>query len=392
MAGAEEIARIAELAREDGQLAIDTEFVGEGRYLTELCLVQVAVRDPAGGEDIVELVDPIEGDGPVGPLADALANPQVEVVLHAGRQDVALLKRCWETSVTNIFDTQVAAAFAGMRAQIGYDAMLRKLLGLSLPKGAGFTHWDRRPLTSEQLEYARGDVLHLLDAAARLKESLDESGRAAWVAEECASLEEASDLRDPRAALEKLPKAGSLDPQERAVALAVVEWRDGVAARENRQPAKVLPDGAIVDIARRAPKDRDQLRQIRGLHEGILRRRGRAIVEAVNTGLDAEPVPRGPRRGPATEGGDAALIVLCESLVRARANDEGLAYEMLASRADLQAVINAYRDGTDVGGVRTLSGWRRDVVGTELLELLAGQRSLRIGEGLSVEVLRDSPE
>lgn len=386
MASAEEIERLAGLARSSGQLAIDTEFVGEGRYLTELCLVQAAVRNPDGGEDLVEIIDPIEGEGPVEPLAEVLADPEVEIVLHAGRQDVALLKRCWETTVTNIFDTQVAAAFAGMRAQIGYDAMLRKLLGVSLPKGAGFTHWDRRPLTSEQVEYARGDVLHLLDAADRLQETLEEMGRSEWVAEECLPLEEASDLRDPRTALEKLPKGGSLDPQERAVALSLVEWRDRVAARENRQPNKVLQDGAIVDIARRSPTDREQLRQIRGLHEGVLRRRGRAIVEAVGEGLQAEPVPRGPRRGPATDGIDAALIVVCESLVRAVATEADLAYELLASRADLQAVITAFRDGDPEPDVRTLRGWRRAVVGDELLELLRGNRSLRIGENFTVEV------
>lgn len=386
MADGPTIAAVAERARETGQLAIDTEFVGEGRYLTELCLVQVAVRSPSGGPDRVELVDPIEGDGPVAPLADALADPSVQVVLHAGRQDIALLRRCWETEVTNVFDTQVAAAFAGMRSQIGYDAMLRSLLGVKLPKGAGLTHWDRRPLTAEQLEYARGDVLHLLDAADRLQERLSESGRTEWVAEECRPLEASSDLRDPRATLDKLPKAGSLDPGERAVALSLVEWRDRMAERENRQPAKIISDAAIVDIARRSPQDRDELRQIRGLHEGILRRRGRAIVEAVQEGLGAEPVQRGPRRGAPGDGADAALIVACESLVRARAAEAGLAYELLASRSDLQQVIDAYREEAQGPEVRTLNGWRREVVGDELLEMLAGNRSLRISPDLTVEI------
>ena len=155
---------------------------------------------------------------------------------------------------------------------------------------------------------------------------------------------------------------------------------------QNAVVTSVLPDGAIVDIARRAPTDRDQLRQIRGLHEGILRRRGRAIVEAVAEGLEAEPVPRPPRRQPATEGSDAALIVVCESLVRARASEAGLAYELLASRADLQAVINAFREETTDPDVRTLEGWRRELVGDELLELLRGRRSLRVADGLRVEI------
>ena len=386
MADASTIKEVAARASETGRLAIDTEFVGEGRYLTELCLVQVAVRGAAGQPDRVELVDPIEGDGPVGPLAAVLADPGVQVVLHAGRQDIALLRRCWETEVTNVFDTQVAAAFAGLRAQVGYEAMLASLLGVKLPKGAGFTHWDRRPLSAEQLEYARGDVLHLLDAADALEERLEQAGRAEWVAEECRPLEDSSDLREPRAMLEKLPKGGSLDPRERAVALSLLEWRDRTAARENRPPAKVVPDPAIVDIARRSPSDREELRQIRGLHEGILRRRGRALVEAVQQGLSAEPVPKGPRRSPASDGNDAALIVVCESLVRARASEAGLAYELLATRADLQAVINAFRAGEEAAGIRTLSGWRRDVVGEELLEMLAGRRSLRVGADLQVMI------
>ena len=154
------------------------------------------------GADRVELIDPIEGDGPVEPLAEVLADPEVEIVLHAGRQDIALLKRCWQTEVNRVFDTQVAAAFAGLRAQIGYEPMLGSLLGVKLPKGAGFTHWERRPLSTEQLEYARGDVLHLLDAAQALKERLRESGREEWVAEECRPLEDSTDLRDPKAMLE----------------------------------------------------------------------------------------------------------------------------------------------------------------------------------------------
>ena len=386
MADEQAIIEVAARARETGQLAIDTEFVGEGRYLTELCLVQVAVRGTGDGPDRVELIDPIAGDGPVGPLAEVLADPAVQVVLHAGRQDVALLRRCWETAVTSIFDTQVAAAFAGLRSQIGYEALLNSLLGVKLAKGAGFTHWDRRPLTSEQLEYARGDVLHLLDAADVLMARLAESGRSEWVAQECLPLETSSDLRDPRETLERLPKSGSLEPAERAIALSLVEWRDGVAAREDRQPPKVLPDAAIVDIARRSPRDRDQLAEIRGLHEGILRRRGRAIVEAVQEGAAAEPVPRGPRRRGAPDSRDAALVVVCESLVRARAEDSGLAYELLASRADLQGVIDAFRSGEEDPGVRTLQGWRREVVGNELLEMLEGRRGLRVGPGLDVQI------
>ena len=103
---APDVERLAERARAEGRLGIDTEFMPEGRYRPLLCLVQVVV-----GEEIA-ILDPLAGDAP-GPLADVLADPEVEVVLHAGRQDVALLRREWHTEVTHLFDTQVAAGFAG---------------------------------------------------------------------------------------------------------------------------------------------------------------------------------------------------------------------------------------------------------------------------------------
>ena len=106
-----------------------------------------------------------------------LADPDVEIVMHAGRQDVALLRRVWSTDITNLFDTQLAAGFAGLRAQLGYEALLHELLGVRLAKSASFTRWDARPLSAEQIDYARDDVRHLLQATTALQERLAALGR-----------------------------------------------------------------------------------------------------------------------------------------------------------------------------------------------------------------------
>src|SRR4051794_9415147 len=149
-------ARLAEAARPAGRPGPDTGVMPEGRYRPLLCLVQVVV-----GEDVVVL-DPLAGPFEAGPLAEVLADPDVEVVLHAGRQDVAILRREWQTTFTNVFDTQVAAGFAGFSAQAGYNGLLHDVLRIRLPKTASFTRWDARPLTEEQMAYARGDVEHLM--------------------------------------------------------------------------------------------------------------------------------------------------------------------------------------------------------------------------------------
>ncbi|MEA2438444.1 MAG: ribonuclease, partial [Thermoleophilaceae bacterium] len=120
LAGNGAVAALAELARASGRFGIDTEFMGEGRYRTLLCLVQVAAEEP-DGDVRIEVLDPLDSALDPSPLAALLADPQVEIVMHAGRQDVALLRRVWETDITNLFDTQLAAGFAGLRAQLGYE-------------------------------------------------------------------------------------------------------------------------------------------------------------------------------------------------------------------------------------------------------------------------------
>jgi ribonuclease D len=141
----------------------------------------------------------------------------------------------------------------------------------------------------------------------------------------------------------------------------------------------VLPDAALVEIAKRRPQSIERLAQIRGLNEGTLRRRGPAIVAAVERGRAREGIPSDGVRTPPPDPGDAPLIALAEALVRARAARAELAYELLAARADLQRIVTALREGAAEPDVRTLQGWRRELVGLELLELLEGRRSLRIG-------------
>src|SRR5215210_3723390 len=288
-----DLERLAADARATGRLGIDTEFMTEGRYHPLLCLVQVAVDDAAAEDGVrVELIDPLAGELDPSPIAAVLADPDVEVVLHAARQDVALLRRVWRTEVTPVFDTQVAAGFAGFSAQAGYTNLLGETLGLQLPKSAGFTRWDVRPLSDEQVEYARADVLYLLALADHLRERLEGRGRLEWVRDECRPLEASSDQRDPWEAWRRLPKANQLSGRARAVARELAAWREETAAEEDRTLSSVVSDPALVEIARRQPADEKALAGIRGVHGGVLRRRGRDVLAAVARGQEAPPVTK----------------------------------------------------------------------------------------------------
>ncbi len=384
MSGDTAIAEIAAQAQRSGQLALDTEFMGEGRYRTLLCVVQLAVPDHTTGLRI-ELIDPLREHLDGAPLARVLADPAVEVVVHAGRQDIALLRRRFATPVRNVFDTQVAAGFAGMAAQTSYETLLAELLGVRLAKSASFTRWDARPLSHEQLAYAREDVVHLLELAGELQRRLGASGRLQWAREECRAVEEASDERDERAILARLPRVRNLSAVSQAIARELVAWRERTAAAKDRTVQSVLPDAALVELAKRRPATMRELEQIRGLGQGGLRRSGPELLEGVRVGAERAdehqlPLERMARGGP-PDPADAPLVALCEALVRARAQESELAYELIAARADLQAVVTAVRTGAPEPDVRTLRGWRRELVGTELLELLDGRLSLSVRNG-----------
>jgi ribonuclease D len=380
LADSDALDRLYERARADRRLALDTEFIGEGRYRTLLCLIQLAAAH--GEQTQIELVDPLAPDFDGAPLAALLADPSIEIVVHAGRQDIALLRRVLETEVTNVFDTQVAAGFAGMGAQSSYESLLNDALRIRVAKSASFTRWDVRPLSDEQLVYAREDVEHLLELAAELERRLSESGRLEWAREECRALEQASDARDPESIFARLPRVRNLGPSARPVARALVLWREQTAARQDRPVQGVLGDAALVEIAKRKPSSTQQLEQIRGSGAANLRRRGEELLKVVHDAreLPPEEAPR-DARPPAPRAEDAPLIALSEALLRARAREAKLAYELLAARADLQAIVAAWRARAPEADVRTLRGWRRELVGEELLALLDGRISLSVHDG-----------
>ncbi len=201
--------------------------------------------------------------------------------MHAGRQDVAILKRSWSTEITNVFDTQVAAGFLGHGNQEGYESLVRKVLKVQLKGSEGFTRWDRRPLTPQQLEYAADDARLLLSlgrcsSSAGSSSGAASSGRARSAVHSRRSRTSAT----PERLYERLPRLGRLNDRARAVARELVEWREHAARSADRPASTVLPDQALIELARRAPEES---------------RRARADPRAAPA--DASPSRRRPARG-----------------------------------------------------------------------------------------------
>ncbi len=357
--------------------------MGEGRYRTLLCLIQIAVPlDGAEGGAWIELIDPLDGKLDPAPLARLLADPEVEVVVHAGRQDIALLRRELGTEVTTSSTHRSRPASPASTAQISYDSLLQDTLGLRLAKSASFTRWDKRPLTAEQLAYAREDVVHLLEAADVLKDRLRGLGRLQWAMQECAPLASSSDERDPETIFARLPRIASTSAAAQALARDLVQWREKTAERQNRPVQGVLPDAALVEIAKRSPTSIAELANIRGATQPVIKRSGTEIVERVRQGGTRQGAPlRQPERFRPPDPADAPIVALAEALARAQAREAGLAYELIASRADLQAVVAAKRLREAEPEVRLLTGWRRELVGEQVVRLLDGALTLSVKDG-----------
>jgi ribonuclease D len=251
-----------------------------------------------------------------------------------------------------------------------------KVLGVRLHGTEGFTKWDRRPLTEQQLSYARDDARMLLTLGQEIERRLEEAGRLAWAREECRALESSTDDRDPARIYERLPRLGKLDPRARAVARELVEWRERTARRMDRPAGFVLPDQALIEVARRMPTESDDLEQIRGLPAQTRHRRASELLDAVERGRRREPPPP-PAEPPRRDPRDSPLVALAQALVRHRSQESGIAVELIATQAELASLVANRRRGED-DATRVTRGWRRELVGAELVELLEGRRGLGV--------------
>lgn len=369
--------QIVKRARESKQIAIDTEFIGEGHYRPLLCLVQIGISEN-GEQTDVYLLDPM-AELPYKGLAELLADPEIELLMHAGKQDVAILRRVWKTEITNLFDTQVAAAFAGYGSQIGYSKLVHKLTNKQLAKSASFTYWDRRPLTQEQLSYAAEDVVDLHAVSTELKKRLDSQGRLTWAQEECTDIEATDDTLDPSDAYLKLSRVNRLKPDEVAVAKELCAWRERAASVQDQPTNYLISDVSLVELAKRKPDSKNQLLHIRGVQKAAVKQHGNELLAAVARGIEGQPIELPRQRISSPHGEDLAVVPLIESLIRQRAREVGIAYEVIINKATINQIVSHSRsDRLDQLDAKVLSGWRYELVGKEMLELLQGSLALSV--------------
>jgi len=360
---------VAALAEAD-RIGFDTEFVSEGSYEPILCLIQLAT------ERGLWLVDPL-----ALPDLDVfwreLISDRHEVIALAAREEVRFCVRYAGRAPARLLDPQVAAGLVGYGYPMSHTNLVKKALGVNVASGEAFTDWRKRPLSDRQLEYAADDVRHLLALADRLGADARRLGRAAWVEAECRRLvERVSGDGDERW---RVSGSAGLNRRDLAVLRELWRWRDQAARAANQPVRRILRDEMLVEIARRKPPTTADLFALRGLERGSVQKSGPAIVAAVQQALalPEEDLPASLRRSDPPQ---VAVLSQFLSLVAAGlAAEHGVDLALLSTSADLQEFVRWSLGLTDRAvEPAILKGWRGEILGEPLREILAGRRRVRV--------------
>lgn len=377
----EELATFCERAKRYAYVTVDTEFLRERTYYAKLCLIQLAI--PSDDDDSAVLVDPIEGEGmSLEPLYDLFRDEAVVKVFHAARQDLEIFFIEGGVIPSPLFDTQVAAMVCNFGEQVGYETLVRKIAKASVDKTSRFTDWSRRPLTDAQKSYALADVTHLRDIYEYLAKRLESTKRQPWVEEEMDVLRDPATYKvDPEDAWRRV-RVRTNAPRFLAVVRELARFREEFAQERNIPRNRIFKDDALLEIASTKPKSIKDLGKSR-----LLLREARkgdiaeGILAAVDAGVNCDPETMPKVAAPRDKSTiNAALADLLRVLLKAKAEEHGVAQKLIATASDLDDIAMGDRD------LLALKGWRAKAFGNDALRLCKGELALS-ADGTSVKLI-----
>ncbi len=338
-------------------VGVDTEFMRERTYYAELSLIQII--SPLGSA----LIDPLVMDD-LSTLADVFQAPQCVKIFHAADQDIEVLGQTLDAWITPLFDTQLAAAFLGIADQIGYAGIVLEEFDEEIPKGQTRTNWHQRPLSEAQLSYAEQDVIFLPELYQRFSDRLQQQGRLDWHQAECqAMVNKVKKASEPDNGWLNFKGSGRLPADSQQVAKQLAVWREKRAQQSNRPREWILNKQAIHEIARLKPQSLADLKGIEGLSPKLVEKLGAQLLQLVEAGLAESSTAIWLGHQPLTSA-ERKLTQALMASIRQTAEKNQLASALLANRASVERLVRGDRDEP------VLQGWRGELVGKKLLQLL----------------------
>ena len=352
-------------ALSESHFYLDTEFHREKTYFPQLALVQIATSRR------IVIIDPLMVDMKLlRPLFDGSGM----CVLHAAQQDLDVMAQSCGYIPSRMLDTQLCAGFLGY-SQPSLASLLQSYLKVIVPKGDRLTDWLRRPLTKDQLTYAASDVAYLAEMSSIIFNELEERGRMQWAIDACEELRvRPTGPNPPEDAWLRVKDVRTLKGRSRWVAQAIAEWRENRAMDLDLPPRHVLSDIAILGIAQKAPRTADDMLQSRGVdHRHVNGPQGRALLEAVQLGI--ENSGQGELSFPSHDGDDLdksmrPAATLVSAWVTELARQSNLDAGLLGTRKDINDLLGG------APGARMSEGWRAEIVGRDIEDLVAGRKAL----------------
>ncbi len=356
------------------RIAFDTEFVSEHTYRPVLCLVQVAAADRLAVIDTLPLED-------LRPFWEVIAREGCETIVHAGREETLFCYDAIGRPPAAIFDVQLAAGLVGTEYPAGYGNLIQRVLGKTPQKGETRTDWRRRPLSKRQLQYALDDVRYLEPLYDHLRDQLNQRGRMEWLTAETDTW--LTSVIDSRTLdrWRRVSGSSGLAPRSLAVVREVWRWRETEAQRRDLPPRKVLRDDLIVELAKRRTAEPKQLRAVRGMERGDVQRALPDIAKAVRLALDLpdSECPRQQRRD--TNSHASMLVQFLASALSSICRQAEVATSLVGTAEDVRELISARLGERRSDRPPALTqGWRAEVVGNLLDDLIGGRTSIRIAD------------
>jgi ribonuclease D len=370
---------LAELAghlRAAGRFAFDTEFVSEETYEPVLCLAQVATWDRAVAIDTLAV-------GDLRPLWDVLNDPDVEVVMHAAGEDLRIALQRARRLPERVVDVQVGAGLVGHGYPLSLGNLVRAELGVTVAGGETRTDWRRRPLSPAQLHYAMDDVRYLLEIAERIGQRLEAAGRSGWAEDEFrARVASIAARHEDEDRWRRIPGVNGLSRRGMEAARRLDAWRHAEARRANRPLRQVLRDDLLIGIAKRQPSSRKDLEALRDVQRSPVLGRAREVLDVI---AEAQLVPEAelPRHGPRYDEGPGLPMVvnLLQAALGRCCVEKQVAASLVGSSSDLKELIRWHAAGYPETWRPVLSeGWRGEVCGRALIDVLSGRCALRIDD------------
>lgn len=364
-----QLATLCERWREQGAIAVDTEFMRSETFYPIAALLQI------GDGQGCYLIDPLAIED-LEPLRQLFSEPGVTKVLHACSEDLEVFQRWLGVVPAPVFDTQIGAAFAGYGFSIGYAGLVKAVLGIEIAKGETRSDWLQRPLSLAQKNYAALDVAHMLVVYGKLLQTLRNSERLDWVRADCAELvANAKKSPEPNEYYLKLGSAWKLHRRELAVLRRLCAWRETAARERDRPRNRLIKEAGLWELARSQPTDLGQLQKLKEVPARTQADDGVVLLAEIRAGRE-EPEEQWPERLPPPLGrAEAPLMKALKRHVRELAEGLELPPELLVRKREYEAIVRSGLQGDAHQLPERLKGWRYALLGEGLLAVADAERS-----------------